>query len=156
VWGEPAAGVAVVAGAATGPVFGTHRYPFDLDAPKLAAATAVSPTPVAAGVTVRGFFRGRDLSQPAAVDLYPLPDLTGRGEPPPRGAGVAVRAGRDVADKFGVGEGAVAVVLDCSGSMAAPPNRPADEARIKRGAKAIVRLLSHLPRGTVVSVWAFG
>ena len=44
----------------------------------------------------------------------PRPDVTVRYRSPPDRAGVAVRASADVVRRFGAGDGAIAVVLDCS------------------------------------------
>jgi hypothetical protein len=157
VWAEPSAGLAfgaATAGRVAVPAAGTQQVRVKLEV--VANPDAVTPTAVAAGVTARGFFRGRDLRRGTPVEVYPLPDVTARFTPPPPGAAVAVRASREVTDRFGGGVGAVAVVLDSSGSMAAPAGRPAAEARVKQGARAVARLAAGLPRDTVLTVFAFG
>ncbi|QEL19440.1 vWA domain-containing protein [Limnoglobus roseus] len=126
----------------------THRYRLDLTS----AGTANEATAVA----VRGFFRGWKIDGRAPVNLYPVPEVIDTVVPPPPASVVSVRASPDAVRKFGSGEGAVAIVIDCSGSMAAPEGQPATESRYLQGVTAAGRIIADLPRNTVVTVWAFG
>lgn len=161
LWAEPTEGVAAVGGRAAvrvpRPWPGPQQATFEFVSPQIAAAGA-DPTAarVAAGVVARGFFRGWEVRRAVGVDVYPQPDILARSGPPPAGVGLAVRAGRDVVNRFGVGDGAVAIVLDCSGSMAAPAGRPPEEARLREAIRAVTRIVTGLPRETTISVWAFG
>jgi von Willebrand factor type A domain len=118
--------------------------------------TEATPGPRPHIVRLNGFYRGRPAAAATTVQLYPLPDVTVRHLPPPPSANMAVRAVRETQQRYGFGDGGVAFVLDCSGSMSAPDGRPASEGRYAQATRALGRVLAKLPRGTRVSVWAFG
>jgi hypothetical protein len=100
-----------------------------------------------------GFFRGQTFSKTIEVALHPVPDKVaiGPAAPDPPLASVAVRASRDVIDRFGVGTGAIAIVLDCSGSM----GEDGDGRKWKHARIALREVLSQVPKGTIVSLWTF-
>ncbi|HEX5271121.1 MAG TPA: vWA domain-containing protein, partial [Gemmataceae bacterium] len=118
------------------------------------AETTPGPHPYV--LRLNGFYRGKPTAAATTVQLYPLPDVTVRHLPPPPSANLAVRAVRETQQRYGFGDGGVAFVLDCSGSMSPPDGRPAAEGRYFQATLALGRVLAKLPRGTRVSVWTFG
>src|SRR5262249_40412900 len=110
-----------------------------------------------ATLTWRGLYRGRRLDQPVTVSLHPVAELTRTVHPPTPGAAVSVRVDTGLVDRYGVAQGALAVVLDCSGSMGPGAGRARTEStRYRQVTRALRRLLARVPRGTSVSVWTFG
>ena len=121
-------------------------------------------------LTVEGFFRGRTFSCKTDVRLHLLPEIVAIGPAPadPPLAGLAVRADDAVIRRFGMGTGAITIVLDCSGSMIdkLKPNgkkpRSLQEAnaipntRFQQAKASLGRVLKQIPVGTTVSVWIFG
>lgn len=140
---------------------GTGDRPLELEILRPLSAdpnTEPPANPGARTLTLKllGFYRGRLLEFPTKVELYNRPDVTIRSRTPPRDASLTVRAVPEALARFGYGEGGVAIVLDCSGSMAAPEGRAAEESRYRQAVKALEAVLSRLPRETQVSVWVFG
>ena len=107
-------------------------------------------------VVLNGFFRGQTPEARAAVAVEPIPERVYYELPPPRTRALSVRADRRLQDQFGAGAGAVAVVLDCSGSMGVDETNPTAPTKLDQAARALETVLHKLPRGTTVSVWAFG
>ncbi len=114
-------------------------------------------------LSVDGLFRGQLFGCRTEVELHPLPEVVAIGPAPPDPplASIAVRADQQVIDRFGEGNGAIAIVLDCSGSMI--PGETSSLAEVNalpskfRDAKnALARVLKQVPQGTTVSIWVFG
>ncbi len=126
----------------------------------IARPTGPIPTfPVAESSTVRvtGFFRGRTLATNVGVDVYRLPDSVAVTTPGLTSTAVAVRADLRVRDKYGWGTGAIAIVLDCSGSLGPPdPKNPKDRGLYPDALQALDILLRQLPPGTIITVSVFG
>ncbi len=104
----------------------------------------------------KGLFRGQQIRQETRVEVQPTADVIVRQLPLPNKASVAVRTPRDTHTKVGSAQGAVAFILDASGSM-----RPVDEAfpdrsRYAQSLSAFKLILQKLPKDTQVSVWMFG
>ncbi len=118
-------------------------------------------TPKAQTETLRvsGFFRGRTLSEKdgsTPVDFYAIPDRAAVSMPLPQTVDLAVRADLNALKRYGFGTGAVAVVLDCSGSMGRDPKDPKSVANYPAAVDTLAKLLKELPPGTVLTVWTFG
>ncbi|HYT88776.1 MAG TPA: hypothetical protein VEL76_08720, partial [Gemmataceae bacterium] len=113
------------------------------------------PKATESSVTVHGLYRGRHFSVSTRLLLHPLPDVTLSVLPPPLNASLAVRAPREVVQGTPP-RGALAIVLDCSGSMAAVPGQPPESSKFAEAADAVRRVLRQLPQGLLVSVWVFG
>jgi hypothetical protein len=62
-------------------------------------------------------FRGQRPQVKSPVNVYLRPDVVWTKPEPPPEAGIAVRADQDLYDRFSPSRGAIAIVLDCSGSM---------------------------------------
>ncbi len=107
-------------------------------------------------LTVAGFFRGRTLDASTPVDFYAVPDRAAVSVPLPQTVGLAVRADVRAMKRYGFGTGAVAIVLDCSGSMGRDPKDPASIDLYAEALDALAKLLKGLPPGTTVTVWTFG
>ena len=119
-----------------------------------------SPTyPVAENGNVRitSFFRGRLATTDVPVDLYRLPDRIAVKTPGLKSIAVAMRAHPRVRGRFGLGRGVVAIVLDCSGSLAPPdPKNLSDPGLYPQAVKALDSLLRQLPPGTTITVSVLG
>ena len=109
-----------------------------------------------AEVIVHGFFRGQKMETPVAVDVDPVPARVYYEFPPPRGRAVAVRADRRLREEYAPAAGAVTVVLDCSGSMGPDENNPQAPSKFDVVTRTLETVLRRLPRGTTLSLWAFG
>ena len=107
-------------------------------------------------LAVAGFFRGRTLDASTSVDFYPVADRTAVSTPLPKSVSLAVRADMNARKRYGLGVGAVAIVLDCSGSMGSDPKKPKSVPLYPAAVDALARLLKGLPPGTIVTVWSFG
>jgi Mg-chelatase subunit ChlD len=102
-------------------------------------------------LAVEAVYRGRRLRLAAPVTLYKRPDLTALRHEPPRGALVAVQAPEAVFRRL-AGNVEIVLVLDCSGSMALDVD---GTRRIDRVRDALREALRQLPRGVMVSLYAF-
>lgn len=101
-------------------------------------------------VAARGFFRGQVFESVAPVEIHAIPEKSVVRPAAPDGlASVAARADRDVVNLYGEGSGAIAIVLDCSGSMN-------DRGKFAEAKQALISVLRSVPRGTAVSLWIFG
>jgi hypothetical protein len=133
---------------------------YDITSPVLTSAEEeppAAPTVEQTSLTLRGYFRGQRLTKLTPVDLFPLADNVRAELPLPRMGSVAVRAPADVQKRFGAGNGAVAIVLDCSGSMGVQPDQPwTKNVKYAEATAALRRVLRKVPRGTRVSLWVFG
>ncbi|WP_439630160.1 hypothetical protein [Gemmata sp.] len=154
-WGGPAGGPPPVAvgdapAALTVPLVNQLLVPNE-DAPP------ATPAPVPSRVAVHALFRGQRIAGTLPVTVYPRPVVAENEFPPPRRASLAVRAPQGLIEKYGAATGAVAFVLDCSGSMGAPEGEPfGPTAKFAQAVKVFEEVLRDLPAGTTVSVWAFG
>jgi hypothetical protein len=117
----------------------------------------LTPKAVETTYTVRGLFRGQQITEPTRIVLHPLPEQTEFAYPlPPRGS-IAVRAPAGLQQQFGVSNATVAIILDCSGSMGPREGQPFTASTKYAEATAALRaVLGNLPRGTRVSLWVFG
>ncbi len=108
-------------------------------------------------IVVHGRFRGQVLKRETSVMLYPLAETIASHHPLPEMSGVAVRADEGIFKRFGEANGALAIVLDCSGSMGAPEGTAFGPAtKYAQATDALEKLLSEMPPGIVVSLWVFG
>jgi hypothetical protein len=109
-----------------------------------------------AEVVLHGFFRGQPLDARVPVEVQPFPERVYYEYPAPRTRAVVVRADRRLQEEFGPGAGAVAIVLDCSGSMGADEKDPKAPTKFDEVARALETVLRKLPKGTTLSLWVFG
>src|SRR5262249_35867366 len=116
----------------------------------------LTPKAQTESLAVSGFFRGRALAAATPVDFYHVPDRAAVYAPLPQTVGLAVRADLNAQNRYGFGTGAVAVLLDCSGSMGRDPKDPTSVGLYPDALAALEKLLKGLPPGTVVTVWTFG
>jgi len=108
-------------------------------------------------LTLHGFFRGQVLEKTVPVHLHLRPEIARYEYPLPEKAAVSLSTTADVAARFGTGKGAIAFVLDCSGSMG-PPQGTNDPTQSKyaEAVDALREVLQRVPRGTKISLWTFG
>jgi hypothetical protein len=115
------------------------------------------PQVVPTTTTVRGFYRGQPIELTTRIDLHPLPETVVLRRPVPRLADIALRADPDVQERYGEGNGAVVIILDCSGSMGPVVGETFNErTRYNQATRALRQVLRQLPRGTTLSLWTFG
>jgi hypothetical protein len=129
-----------------------------------AAREPIKPGVVASSLRVDGYFRGRTFASTTEVAIHPVPEVAAAGPGPiqPPQASLAVRADSAVIGRFGEGTGALAIVLDCSGSMI--PGDPSSlveanaspDSKFQQAKRALARVLALVPKGTAVSIWIFG
>jgi hypothetical protein len=121
------------------------------------------PTPVPSNITLAGLYRGQLVEKETRVTLYPSPEIARVQPPPPEKASLAVRAEPALLQKFAPNKGALAIVLDCSGSMwyphpdaLPPPAKVPEDCRFMKAVRALEKVLEGLPKETVVGLWHFG
>ncbi len=113
--------------------------------------------PIRGEIVARALFRGQLLEQRLPIAVHRIADTTVNTFPPPRLASVAVRATDEVVRRYGASNGTVAIVLDCSGSMGAPPGQEfSQDTKYAHATQAVEHLLKQLPAGTQVSLRVFG
>lgn len=108
-------------------------------------------------VTLCGLYRGQPLRLKVPVRLHLAADRLQSRFPPPEKADLAVRASPELHRRFGEGNGAVAIVLDCTGSMGPAKGKPFDHKnKYAEALDALEQVLGKLPQGTRLSLWVFG
>jgi hypothetical protein len=125
------------------------------------------PDPVPTTITLDGLYRGQRVLRESRVNLYPLPEIAQSQPRKPRHASLAVRADPTLRQQY-TNRGAVAIVLDCSGSMWIPhddkiPKEPVPpDTKVPEGSrfvKAVGALNSVLeevlPQDAIVGLWTF-
>ena len=106
---------------------------------------------------IEGFFRGQRLSKSVAIQRDLIPSIRQRNLESPDTARLAVVASSQVQGLFGSGSGAVAIVLDASGSMGAAPGKSfGPDAKYAEALRALGDVLAELPDGIQLSIWVFG
>ena len=105
-----------------------------------------------------GLFRGAQrFALETAIDLHLVPEQVVGRHPVPAGASLSVRAQDAVLDRLGTSSGAIAIVLDCSGSMGPAAGQEwGPSTKYREATQALRQVLQGLTKGTVVSVWVFG
>jgi hypothetical protein len=156
VWSQPGKHLAL-----TGPA--KERLVLDLIGAKRQEVQVPPLSLVQAGVSASGdkseqvlhaVYRGRRFQHRSDVFLYQRPDLVLFQPEMPRTARVAVQVEPDLKQEFGADKAALAIVLDCSGSMNA--KKPGDsERRFDKATKALEEVLDSLPPGVTVSLRVF-
>lgn len=116
-------------------------------------------------LAVSGFFRGHQFRIEQPVESFPAPTSTVISPLIDGRASIAVRADKDVIERFGEGKGAIAIVLDCSASMGPDPlpratyyarlDDPVKRTKFTEARQALVSVLGKVPAGTQVSLWTF-
>jgi hypothetical protein len=118
------------------------------------------PEPAKSAVVLNGVYRGQSLRRAVPVTFHPVPDVAAVQYPLPDRGRVAVSADDALVTRYGEGGGALAIVLDCSGSMATVTARARDGTaaltKYKEATEALRQVLGRVSRGTVVSLWVFG
>jgi hypothetical protein len=111
---------------------------------------------VGATLTLHAFLRGQQISGRVPVDLHLRAETTVHVYPRPAEAEISLIAAPELHRELGDGNGAVAFVLDCSGSMGPPSGQPADRSKYNEAVAALREVLQTIPPGVQVSVWVFG
>lgn len=122
----------------------------EIDPPKV-------PEVIETALTLHGLYRGQQIVCSMPVSLHRAADTLRSYYPAPHVGSVAVRAPDVLHRRYGQGNGAVVVVLDCTGSMGPPDGQPySPTTRFAEASWALEQVLCSLPRGTTVSLWVFG
>src|SRR5207249_4546519 len=103
-----------------------------LRTPLIRAAEAKGPalpTPFDTKVIVSGLFRGQLLRFETRLQIHPAAETVFTSHPLPATASVAVRAPKEMRAELGNSNGAVALILDCTGSMGALKGRPVESSK---------------------------
>jgi hypothetical protein len=90
------------------------------------------------------------------VDLAGDPDIVWSQPPVANRCSVAVQTKGNLFTKLGAHTTAIALVLDCSGSMANPATRQERGSKFDNAVAALERVLEELPDGVTVSLHALG
>ena len=85
------------------------------------------PARAAASLMIQGFFRGQTFEFRTKLDLHRAADIVVDHPPRLEMAGVALQTEAPVRSRLGTAQGAVAFVVDASGSMGPPEGKAADE-----------------------------
>jgi hypothetical protein len=119
------------------------------------------PTPEVTTIKLAGLYRGQPVEKETQVYLYPLPDVVQVQPPAPHRGSIAVRADQALL-QHDPSQSAVALILDCSGSMCDPYdttttflNRPRKDSRFDKAVRAIGKVLDSIDPGTYVSFSVF-
>lgn len=113
-----------------------------------------------ATATLRGVYRGQVLTQRTPGRIHRVPDVVVVQPPVPPRAALAVRATPEIHEQFGPNNGAIAVVLDCSGSMG--PDKAGfvwsrtTECKYHQATRALREVLEQLPEEATVSLFVYG
>src|SRR5262249_33426190 len=108
------------------------------------------PTVQRATQWVNARFRGHQLLAETKISHYGVPDAAAALPALPTVGRLAVQTTPAIYQKYGEGNGAIVLVLDCSGSMQA---KQADgTTRFDQARAALKRVLANIPTGTQVSV----
>jgi len=165
VWAKAGTGLKLEGGAG-------NRYPLDkvgpqrqeVQVPPVVVANTAGTGGAKTSLTLNGLYRGRRIQQVTDITLYQKPDLIVYQPELPKTARIAVQADQKLLEKYGTANAAIAIVLDCSGSMRA--GRPADQrkfapaekggpSRFEKALDALESVLRNLPDGITVSVRIF-
>jgi hypothetical protein len=113
----------------------------------------VSPS----SLRVHGLFRGQRIDFSTRMDVFLAPQTMIARHPVAPVGSIAVRADDSVLRKFGGSNGAVAIVLDASGSMGPPKGQSfSDSTKYGIAVRALERVLAQIPAGTTVALYLFG
>lgn len=107
-------------------------------------------------LTLNVFYRGRRIQQKVPVRIHLQPELLIRRHPLPEQAALAVTTSAEIQQSYGPGSGAVAFVLDCSGSMGPADGNGSGRSKYAEAVAALKQMLQGVPQGTQVSLWTFG
>lgn len=105
-------------------------------------------------VEVSAWFRGHRMTASTRVRNYSTPDIEIDNPPALNESGLAIVAPPSLRPHALSGTGAVAFVLDASGSMGATADPAAS--KYSQAARELQTLLAETPAGVQVSVWVFG
>jgi Mg-chelatase subunit ChlD len=129
------------------------KNPYYQDLFKANVPPAATPEPKEQSWTVYGLFRGYRFRLETAVKLHPRANTIVYQYPLPDKAGVLFYATEDMHRRYSPRRGALAILVDYSGSMGwkTAPGRT----RIGDARAALEKVLDTLPENLNVSLWAF-
>lgn len=127
----------------------------------------LTPTRRDAVISIDAVFRGQRPTAEVRFALYPLAESILSRDPQPPAQSLFVYAADSLQKEFGLSNGAVVFVVDCSGSMKeyADPTKenpkdlnqvPEDQRRFFKVKETLKLALRQIPMGTRVSVWVYG
>ncbi len=101
----------------------------------------------------RALFRGRIIEKTTQIAFTPMPDVR-IVQPPNSSSGIVVTSSAEASGESHP-DGAIAIVLDASGSMGGQGDQPG-KSKYAEAVEALKLVLSRLPEGTRISIWVFG
>ena len=104
-------------------------------------------------VVVTCLYRGQRVELSVPVTLHATAPAVATSYPARGGATMSIRASKEAVADAGQAKGAVAIVVDCSGSMGPAGDDPG---KISRVATALETVIARLPPGVSITVWVFG
>ena len=133
------------------------RLPCRLETASLSDSLPGNQPSRGATSSAHGLFRGHRFALTTRIELHPTPETIAARQPRPVSSRVSVRAEDTVFERSGLSRGAVAIVLDASGSMG-PAKGEAFNAntRYALATHALEQVLREMPTGTTVSLYLFG
>jgi len=132
---------------------------------KAEANPPTRPEPVSTNISIDGLYRGQRIPGGTLVNLYPLPEIAQVQPQKPEHGSLAVRADPALFQQFAPNRGALAIVMDCSGSMWFPHEAPdplppgakvPGDSRFVKAVDSLEKVLQEIPEGTKVGLWVFG
>lgn len=109
----------------------------------------------ATDIEVQGYFRGRKLDANVNINFHKQATQHLVQFPSNSLPRVAIRA--PLQNNRAGYEGAIAIVLDCSGSMGAAQGKEFDDTtKYAQAVKAVEKIIHEIPAGVRLSVWTFG
>lgn len=110
------------------------------------------------GCVAQAWYRGRLLHTPSPLTVHLRPHAVTYQPPAPAGSMLAVRADDELHELYGGQKGAIAIVLDCSGSMVDNPEKfvPGQPSRWTTVLNILETVLKTIKDGVSVSVWVYG
>lgn len=108
--------------------------------------------------TLRGIYRGQRIEKVTPINLHRLPETIVYQQPVTIRSGMAVRAAPQVHQQFAPDNGAIAIVLDCSGSMGPKEGVKYDRntpCRYHEATAGLKKVLEKLPDGVTLSLMVY-
>jgi hypothetical protein len=103
-------------------------------------------------IALKGVYRGQIINKETPITFHRGSDITASRFPALLYGNVAIHADPSVYERYSVANGAIAIVIDYSGSMGKMEEQGS---KINQALQALRTVLSELPNGVAVSVWVF-
>jgi hypothetical protein len=115
----------------------------------------VRPKVVMKESRLNGYFRGQRMTKVVSIEQHPLADRIVKKTAPPTESQLLAVVSPELT-RFGTGDGNLALVIDCSGSMRPDPKNPDDQGRFTQSIALVEKLIKQMPRGITLQIWTYG